>query len=70
LSAVDGISCGTCRSYMMGECLGLPVGRSVSSEFRYEDPAVDKRDLVVLITQSGETADTLAALREAKKKAL
>ncbi len=68
------VSCGTAYhaglvgNYMMGECLGLPCEATVSSEFRYEDPVVGREDLVVLITQSGETADTLAALREAKKK--
>ena len=68
------VSCGTAYhaglvgNYMLGECLSLPVEATVSSEFRYEDPSVDERDLVILITQSGETADTLAALREAKKK--
>jgi len=68
------VSCGTAYhaglvgNYMMGECLRLPVEATVSSEFRYEDPAVDKEDLVILITQSGETADTLAALREARRR--
>ena len=68
------VSCGTAYhagligNYMMGECVKLPVEATVSSEFRYEDPAVDKEDLVILVTQSGETADTLAALREAKAK--
>ena len=38
------------------------------SEYRYRDPIVDGRTLAVVITQSGETADTLAALREARKK--
>ncbi len=68
------VSCGTAYhagligNYMMGECVHLPVEATVSSEFRYEDPVVDKDDLVILVTQSGETADTLAALREAKSK--
>lgn len=68
------VSCGTAYhaglvgNYMMGECLALPCEATVSSEFRYEDPVVDEEDLVIFITQSGETADTLAALREAKKK--
>jgi glucosamine--fructose-6-phosphate aminotransferase (isomerizing) len=47
---------------------GLPVDVEVASEFRYRDPLVDDRTLVVLITQSGETADTLAAFRLAQKK--
>ena len=68
------VSCGTAYhaglvgNYMMGECLNLPIEATVSSEFRYEDPVVGKQDLVILITQSGETADTLAAMREAKRK--
>ncbi|MBI1978420.1 MAG: glutamine--fructose-6-phosphate transaminase (isomerizing) [Candidatus Omnitrophica bacterium] len=68
------VSCGTAYhaglvgNYMLGESLRLPSEATVSSEFRYEDPAVDEDDLVVLITQSGETADTLAALREAKAR--
>jgi glucosamine--fructose-6-phosphate aminotransferase (isomerizing) len=44
----------------------LPVEVVVSSEFRYRDPLVDDRTLVVAITQSGETADTLAGVREAR----
>ncbi len=68
------VSCGTAYhaglvgNYMLGECLDIPVEVTVSSEFRYEDPSIGKSDLVILITQSGETADTLAALREAKQK--
>lgn len=68
------VSCGTAYhagligNYMLGEYVRLPIEASVSSEFRYEDPVVGKEDLVILITQSGETADTLAALREAKAK--
>jgi len=46
----------------------LPVEVDVASEFRYRDPLIDGKTLVVLITQSGETADTLAALRLAKEK--
>jgi glucosamine--fructose-6-phosphate aminotransferase (isomerizing) len=44
------------------------VEASVASEFRYSDPLVDAETLVILISQSGETADTLAAMREAKAK--
>ncbi len=68
------VSCGTAYhaglvgNYMLGECARVPIEASVSSEFRYEDPVVGEKDLVILITQSGETADTLAALREAKAK--
>src|SRR6185436_18832478 len=45
----------------------VPVEVDYSSEFRYRRPLVDKKTLAVVITQSGETADTLAALREARR---
>lgn len=68
------VSCGT--AYHAGiiggiaikDLVRLPAEAQVSSEFRYSDPIVSKKDMVILITQSGETADTLAALREAKRK--
>ena len=41
---------------------------NVASEFRYSDPIIDKNDMCIVISQSGETADTLAALREAKAR--
>jgi glucosamine--fructose-6-phosphate aminotransferase (isomerizing) len=47
---------------------GLPVEVDVASEFRYREPLIDERTLVVLITQSGETADTLAAFRLAQER--
>ena len=46
----------------------VPVEMDVASEFRYRDPVIDERDLVIGITQSGETADTLAAMRLARAK--
>jgi glucosamine--fructose-6-phosphate aminotransferase (isomerizing) len=46
----------------------VPVEMDVASEFRYRDPVLDERDLVVGITQSGETADTLAAMRLARER--
>ena len=45
-----------------------PVRVELGSEFRYRNPLLDKNSLVVVISQSGETADSLAALREAKEK--
>ncbi len=45
----------------------IPVEVELASEFRYKEPLVDDRTLVILISQSGETADTIAALREAKR---
>ena len=52
--------------YVMEDLARLPVHVDVASEFRYRRPLLDRDELVVLISQSGETADTLAALREAK----
>ncbi len=46
----------------------VPVEVSIASEFRYNDPLMSKEDLVIIVSQSGETADSLAALRLAKKK--
>ena len=46
----------------------IPVNVDVSSEFRYRDPILHSDDLVILLSQSGETADTLAALRHAKRR--
>ena len=46
----------------------IPVITDIASEFRYNDPFIDENTLVILISQSGETADTLAALRESKNK--
>ena len=46
----------------------IPVEVDYGSEFRYRDPIVDKHSLVIAISQSGETADTLAAQREARQK--
>ncbi|MBR4955052.1 MAG: glutamine--fructose-6-phosphate transaminase (isomerizing) [Clostridia bacterium] len=46
----------------------IPVNATIASEFRYSDPIVSPRDLCIVVTQSGETADTLAAMREAKRK--
>lgn len=68
------VSCGTAYhagmvgSSMLEAWARVPCRTQVSSEFRYSNPIIGKEDLIVLITQSGETADTLAALREAKSK--
>ncbi|MDO4493215.1 MAG: glutamine--fructose-6-phosphate transaminase (isomerizing) [Clostridia bacterium] len=56
--------------YVIESIAKLPVQAEIASEFRYRDPVLDKNTLVVLISQSGETADTLAALRLAKEKGL
>ena len=46
----------------------MPVTAEIASEFRYADPILDSSDAVILISQSGETADTLAALRLARER--
>ena len=52
--------------YMLEEMARIPVEVEYASEFRYRNPVIDDRTLVIGISQSGETADTLAAIREAK----
>lgn len=54
--------------YMIEELAGIPVEVEYASEFRYRNPIIDAHTLIFVISQSGETADTLAALREAKQK--
>ena len=54
--------------YMFEEMLGIPVEVEYASEFRYRNPIVNNDSVVIAISQSGETADTLAAIREAKRK--
>lgn len=68
------VSCGTSYysgligEYMLEEYAGIPVEVEYASEFRYRKPLISPRTAVIVISQSGETADTLAALREAKNK--
>ncbi|MDP2693162.1 MAG: glutamine--fructose-6-phosphate transaminase (isomerizing) [bacterium] len=68
------IACGTASyaamvgKYAFERLAGIPTEVDVASEFRYRDPIVNDRTLVFGISQSGETADTIAALREAKRK--
>lgn len=54
--------------YVFERLCRLGVEVQLASEFRYSDPIVDERTLVILVSQSGETADTIAAMREAKRK--
>ena len=67
------VACGTAyhvgvvAKYAFEELLRIPVEVDVASEFRYRKPIIDERTLMIIISQSGETADTLAALREAKR---
>ncbi len=76
-AAVDRIwivACGTSwhaglvGKYLFEDMVRTPVQVDIGSEFRYRDPLVGKNDLFLTISQSGETADTLAAAREAKQK--
>jgi glucosamine--fructose-6-phosphate aminotransferase (isomerizing) len=68
------VGCGTAYlaglvgEYIIEEQVGLPVEVELASEFRYRQPVIDKKTAVLCLSQSGETADTLAALREAKQK--
>lgn len=54
--------------YMLEQYAEVPVEVEYASEFRYRNPIIKKNDVVIAISQSGETADTLAAIQEAKKK--
>jgi len=68
------IACGTAYhaglvgKYILEKLTKIPVSIDLSSEFRYRDPIVNKNTLTIAISQSGETADTLAAVKEAKSK--
>ncbi len=68
------IACGTASyaaligKYAFERLAGIPTEVDVASEFRYRDPIIDSHTLIFVISQSGETADTLAAAREAKRK--
>ncbi|KAF3361623.1 Glutamine--fructose-6-phosphate aminotransferase [isomerizing] [Chlamydiales bacterium STE3] len=68
------LGCGTSlhagyiASYLIEEMAGIPVQVEISSEYRYKNPVVVPNTLVVAISQSGETADTIAAMRELKAK--
>lgn len=68
------VACGTSwhagliGEYMIEDLLGIPVEVEYASEFRYRNPIIQEGTMVISISQSGETADTLAAVNEAKKK--
>lgn len=59
---------GMVGKYVMERLMRVPVEIDLASEFRYRDPIVDEKTLIIVISQSGETADTLAALKEAKER--
>ena len=68
------VACGTAYNagllgkYAIEKFVNIPVITDIASEFRYSDPFVDENSLVILVSQSGETADTLAVLRDSKAK--
>jgi glucosamine--fructose-6-phosphate aminotransferase (isomerizing) len=68
------LACGTswhaalCGKHLIETLSRIPVEVDLASEFRYRDPVIGPQDLAIVISQSGETADTLAALREAKAR--
>jgi len=70
------VACGTAGhaarvgEYMLEEYAGIPSEVDIASEFRYRQPVVDKNTAAIFVSQSGETADTLAALREMKEKGI
>lgn len=59
---------GMTAKYIIEDMTRLPVNVDIASEFRYRNPIVAQNDLCIFISQSGETADTLASLREAKER--
>lgn len=73
ISRVHIVACGTAYhagmvgKYVIEKMARIPVETDVASEYRYRSPIITKDTLVIVVSQSGETADTLAALREAKR---
>jgi glucosamine--fructose-6-phosphate aminotransferase (isomerizing) len=74
ISQIEIIACGTSwhaalvGKFLLEEYCRIPTAVDYASEYRYRNPIVNSKTLQILISQSGETADTLAALREGKKK--
>ncbi len=74
LSGITIVACGSAwhagmvGQYVMEDLARIPVRVELASEFRYRNPILDENNLVIIISQSGETADSLAALREAKSR--
>ncbi|MBX4258542.1 glutamine--fructose-6-phosphate transaminase (isomerizing) [Clostridium estertheticum] len=68
------VACGTAYhagavgKYVIEKLARIPVELDIASEFKYRDPIIDKNTLMIVISQSGETADTMSALRLAKEK--
>ncbi len=74
IDKIDIVACGSAyhvgvvAKYVFEKLLRKPVEVDIASEFRYRDPIIDKRSIVIVISQSGETEDTKKALKEAKKR--
>ena len=74
ISKVYIVACGTAYNaglvgrYAIEKFAQIPVEPDIASEFRYREPFIDQNTLLIVISQSGETLDTLAAIREAKRK--
>ena len=70
------VACGTSYhacligKHMFEENLRMPVEVDIASEFRYRNPIMGKNDMLILVSQSGETADTIAVMKEAKKRGI
>jgi len=68
------VACGTAfhasmlGKYIIEKLIRIPVDVDIASEFRYRNPLIDKNTFMIVLSQSGETADTIAALREAKSR--
>ena len=74
INRIEIVACGSAYhagmvgKYVLEEMLRIPTSIDYASEYRYRNPIVDDKTLTIIISQSGETADTLAALKEAKKR--
>lgn len=74
VAKINIVACGTAfhagvvGKYLIEKLARIPVEADIASEFRYRNPILDENSVVIVISQSGETADTLAAMREAKKR--
>ena len=74
IKKINIVACGTAYhasmlgKYIIEKLVRIPVDVDIASEFRYRDPLVDSDTFMIVLSQSGETADTIAAMREAKSK--
>lgn len=74
IEKINIVACGTSYhaglvgKYLIEKMVRIPVEVEIASEFRYNDPIISEKDLTIVISQSGETADTMAALLESKSK--